>query len=91
MEYLNNLDKKYNDLGPVYDCVVFFDGEMWQACIDTTEKGDLENAPLLGEYSKTHKYAMLSETDQLNVSINVYEDGNILEIVGLCCKYILNY
>lgn len=89
LDYLNNIDKKYTDVGPVYDCIVFHDGEIWQACIDTTEEGDLVKAPLLGEYSKTHEYCMLTEADQLNVSINVHNNGNILEIVGLCCKYKL--
>lgn len=87
IEYLNNLEKKYSDLGPVYDCVLFNDGEMWRACIDTSEEGDLENGILLGEYSKTHQYAPLTKVDQLNISINVHDDGNVLEIVGLCCKF----
>lgn len=86
VEYLSNHDKKFNDLGPVYDCVLFNNGEYWQACIDTSEDGDLSNGVLLAEYSKTHQFTQLTETDKLNVSINVHDDGNILEIVGLCCK-----
>lgn len=86
VEYLNNVEKKFNDLGPIYDCVLFNNGDYWQACIDTTETGDLNNGILLGEYSKTHQYAPLTEIDKLNISINVHDNGNILEIVGLCCK-----
>lgn len=91
IEYLNNLDKKYSDLGPVYDCVVFFDGEVWTACIDTSEEGNLENGVLLREYSKTYDYSPLTKADQLNISINIHENGNVLEIVGLCCACHFKY
>lgn len=86
IEFLTNADKKYNDFGPVYDCVLFHDGTKWLACVDTSENGDLDNCVLLGEYSITHEYAPLTKADQLNFSINVHDDGNVLEIVGLCCK-----
>ena len=57
--------------------------------MDTTETGDLDKADLIGEYSVTHEYATLTKEDQLNYSINVHNDGNILEIVSMCCEYIL--
>lgn len=58
----------------------------YRACIDTSEEGDLEAGVYLGEYSLTREYAPLNQEDQLNVSINVHDDGNTLEIVSLCCK-----
>lgn len=86
VEFLANLEKKYSDLGPTYDCVVFHDGTKFMCCIDTSEKGDLAKGPLLGEYSKTHQYVPLTPEDQLNISVNVYDSGKVVEIVGLCCK-----
>lgn len=89
VEILISSDKKYTDPGPVFDCILFHDGEKWMACIDITEEGDLQKCPILGEYSITHQFAPLTDSDQLNYSINVHEGGNILELVGLCCKKLL--
>lgn len=86
LELLNSCEKKYTHTGPIYDCVLFHDSTKWIACIDTSEKGELHNCPTLGEYSVTHEYVPLTQSDQLNISINVHDDGNVLEIVGLCCK-----
>ncbi|XP_034947596.1 tripeptidyl-peptidase 2 isoform X1 [Chelonus insularis] len=87
VEVLQNGEKKYNDVGPTYDCVVYHDGENWRACIDTSEEGNLEEGIHLGEYSITHEYAPLTQQDQLNISINIHDEGNILEIVGVCASH----
>ncbi|XP_046586806.1 tripeptidyl-peptidase 2 isoform X1 [Neodiprion lecontei] len=87
VEILNNLEKKYHDLGPTYDCVVFNDGKIWRACIDTSEEGNLQAGVFLGEYSITRNYAPLTPEDQLNITINVHDDGNTLEIVSMCSSH----
>ncbi|KAJ8975804.1 hypothetical protein NQ317_013735 [Molorchus minor] len=90
---LNDVDKlekenlDANDVGPVYDCLLFHDGEKWVCCVDTTEDGDLSKCKLLGEYSITHDYAPLTNIDNLNYSINVHDNGNILELVGVCSSH----
>lgn len=88
LEILNLCDKKFTDPGTVYDVVMFSDGEVWRCCIDTSEDGDLSQCQLLGEYSKTHEYITLTTLDQLNISMNVHDNGNILELVGVCCKFL---
>lgn len=57
----SSMEENFVDLGPTYDCIVFHDGEMWRACIDTTINGDLENCHVLGPYKDTLNYATLSE------------------------------
>ncbi|CAB0004044.1 unnamed protein product [Nesidiocoris tenuis] len=82
VEMLNQLEKKFVDLGPVYDVVVFHDGSVWRVCLDTSESGDLASCRLLSEYSHAQEFASLVKDDYLNYSINVYNEGNITEIVS---------
>lgn len=89
LEILNFCDKKFIDPGTVYDCIMFFDGEVWRCCIDTSDNGDLSKCQLMGEYSKTHDYVTLTSLDHLNISMNIHDGGNVLELVGVCCKYPL--
>ncbi|XP_064215541.1 tripeptidyl-peptidase 2 isoform X1 [Tribolium castaneum] len=86
LEILTNFEKKYHDAGPIYDCILFHDGEKWVCCVDTQE-GDLEKCTLLGEYSITHEFAPLTPGDSLNFSMNVHDNGNTLELVGLCSSH----
>ncbi|CAK1602567.1 unnamed protein product [Parnassius mnemosyne] len=87
VETLQAAEKKFNDVGPTYDCVLFHDGEVWRACIDTSENGDLASGLLLGEYSVTHEHAHLTAIDEMTVSINVHDDGQTLEVVGMCSTH----
>ncbi|KAL4219860.1 tripeptidyl-peptidase II Tpp2 [Mactra antiquata] len=81
IDILTEADKKYNDCGPVYDCIVFYDGDTWRACVDTSEEGDLSSCKVLASYYKEKQYGTLTDDDMLNYSINIYNDGNTLEIV----------
>lgn len=58
----------------------------FSACLDTSEQGDLEKCDLLREYSKSYEYKPISNEDLLNYSFNIYNDGNLLEIVSCSCK-----
>jgi tripeptidyl-peptidase II len=84
-DFLNNCDKKFTDTKNSYDCVLFQSKDGWVAVIDTTESGNLEAAAVVREYSKT--FDMVKIDDYLSISINVHDDGNVLETVGMCSSH----
>lgn len=54
--------------------------------MDTSEKGDLASCTLLTEFSLNPKsYSMFSVESSFTYSFNVYDEGNILEIVVSAC------
>ncbi|KAJ2161782.1 hypothetical protein GGF46_001204 [Coemansia sp. RSA 552] len=78
---LSALRGAYSDLGPLYDCVVFHDGEQWRAAVDTAESGDLTQAPAMGAYRRTGDVGLLSKRHLLSYTLNFYDQGRTLSIV----------
>ena len=76
-----NLMKNRTDTGPIYDVVAWNDGKDWRVVIDTNESGDLTNSVPMTDYRKEYQYAMFSERDCMNYSVNIYEDGKVVSIV----------
>eukprot|EP01135_Chromosphaera_perkinsii_P003580 Nk52_evm38s248 gene=Nk52_evmTU38s248 len=83
---LSKYDKSYEDLGPVYDCIVFHDGSEWKAAVDISEEGDLSKAKLMSDYKVNQEYGTFSDIDRLNFGLKIYNEGNTLSIVtdGSC-------
>ncbi|KAG0233916.1 subtilase family-domain-containing protein [Mortierella sp. GBAus27b] len=81
LDVLKDQYKSYSDPGPVYDCVLFNDGTVWRAVIDTKENGDLRDAPTLTNYKTERQYATFSHHDKCNYNVNIYDDGNMLSVV----------
>jgi tripeptidyl-peptidase-2 len=81
IDVLQTFDKKYSDCGPVYDCVVFHDGNTWRACLDTSLHGDLASCSLLSTYKEDHQIGTFSESDMMNFAVNIHHSGNLLEVV----------
>lgn len=79
---LDDLAKSYEDPGPIYDVVVFFDGEHWRAAVDAAESGDFTGVAALTNYKIERQYATFSVESQLNYALNIYDDGNTLSIVN---------
>lgn len=81
IDVLNNMEKTYEEAGPMLDCVVFHDGATWRACVDMTGRGELCECKLLASYHEEHQYGTFSRVDMMNYGVNIYNDGNTLEIV----------
>lgn len=84
-EFLNAYDKKFSETKTTFDCILFQTNDGWVAVIDTTEVGDLEKAVFVKEY--TTSYNVVNLDDYLSISINVHDEGNVLEIVGMCSSH----
>lgn len=84
-EYLVMFDKKFENVRTSFDCVVYANKDGWVAVIDVNEDGNLENALYLREYSKFQD--IQSVNDYLTISINVFDESNVLEIVGMCSSH----
>ncbi len=83
-EQLQALWKAYADPGPIYDCVVYHDGSVWRALIDTDEDGDLADEKAMTNYRLERQWSTFSSEDRLNYGINIYSEGKRLSIVVDC-------
>jgi len=81
LDLLEELGGGYDDPGPIFDCVVFHDGSVWRAVIDTDEDGDLADEDLMASFRLERQWDTFGDEDLLNYGLNVYEDGNLLSIV----------
>lgn len=78
---LKAFEKEFDDPGPIYTCVVFHDGDNWQAAIDTSETGDFNTAIVMTDYRIHRQYSTFSTKDKLNYCVNIYDEGATLSIV----------
>lgn len=91
-----NLDSLFlSDPGPIYDCVLYFDGTHYRALIDTNpDQGvndgilvsDLTAKAALTNYRDCEKigvprYQSFGTIEMFNYSINIFDDGKVLSIV----------
>jgi hypothetical protein len=88
LEVLN--DKEWDqeqDPGPLYDCVVFYDGQQFRAllievCYDKQQQ-QLQQKQLvpLASFAVERQYGTFGVQDQYHYAVNFYENGRILSIV----------
>jgi len=78
---LKSLEKDYDDPGPIYDCIVFHDGERWQAVVDTSGTGDMRGQEPMTNFAHARQFRKFSDLDSLNYAVNIFDNGDILSIV----------
>lgn len=49
--------------------------------MDTTERGDLCECKVLASFHEEREFGTFSRMDMMNYTVNIYNDGNTLEIV----------
>ncbi|XP_019427274.1 PREDICTED: tripeptidyl-peptidase 2-like isoform X2 [Lupinus angustifolius] len=93
LDLLRKQSESYNDKGPVIDAVVWYDGEVWRAALDTQsleddpDSGKLANFVPLTNYRTERKYGVFSKLDACSFVANIYNDGNTLSIVTDCSPH----
>ena len=69
---------------PIADCIVWFDGTTWKACIDTSCSGDLEGGKVLSSFRESREWEFISRECMVTYCVTIHDDGNLLEI---CVPY----
>ncbi|KAJ8623922.1 hypothetical protein MRB53_032452 [Persea americana] len=94
VDFLRKQADSYDDKGPVIDAVVWNDGNVWRAALDTqsledddSEDGKLANFAPLTNYRIERKYGIFSKLDACSFVTNVYDEGNILSLVTDCSPH----
>lgn len=72
------------DPGPVYDCLVWHDGERWMAAVDTDQDGDFTNEKAMTNFRDGLEYATFAGDTLVNFAVNIYDEGDTLSIVVDC-------
>uniref|UniRef100_A0AC34FUI0 Peptidase S8/S53 domain-containing protein n=1 Tax=Panagrolaimus sp. ES5 TaxID=591445 RepID=A0AC34FUI0_9BILA len=62
----------------IVDCIVWFDGEKWQACLDFSFSKDLQSAKILTNFRDCYEYDLIF--DRISYSIEICLNGNLLKI-----------
>ncbi|XP_024379679.1 tripeptidyl-peptidase 2 isoform X4 [Physcomitrium patens] len=83
----------YEDNGPVIDAVVWHDGNLWRAALDTQDMeeesglGKLADCTPLTNYRMERKYGVFTRMDACTYVLNIFDDGNVLSIVTDCSPH----
>ena len=82
-EWHSSSDKGVDgDPGPLYDCLVFWDGTHYRAAVDVHETGDFSSAKPLAAFGVERQYGTFGVTDQLNFAVQFYKRGKLLSLVA---------
>ena len=71
------------DPGPIFDCIVYFDGENYRTILVDIEDSDDQRQIEKGmtDFSKEYEFRAFSSIDMYNYAVNFYDEGSVLSIV----------
>lgn len=81
LNVLRSIHSEESDHGPLVICVVYHDGERWQAAIDATGTGDMSAIEPMTDYRHALQYKSFTLDDGCNFGVNILDHGNVLSIV----------
>ncbi len=81
IDLLDEMIKAYSDPGPIYDCLVFHDGEHFRAVVDIDEDGNLAEEMVMTNFRVERKFNTFADPINVNFGVNIYESGKVLSIV----------
>ncbi|PNY09227.1 tripeptidyl-peptidase 2-like protein, partial [Trifolium pratense] len=93
LDLLRKQSESYDDKGPAVDAVVWHDGEVWRAALDTQSLEDdpdcglLANSVPLTNYRIERKFGVFSKLDACTFVANIYNNGNVLSVVTDCSPH----
>ncbi|MDP6850578.1 MAG: S8 family serine peptidase, partial [Planctomycetota bacterium] len=70
----------FQDSGPVWDVVVFQEGESWTVVVDNDQDGNLDEEHGLHSFRETGEWATLGDEANLNYCVQVPGDGSLTMI-----------
>jgi len=80
-------DPLMEDPGPLYQIILFYDGENYRVIVDTytgSNDGDLSALPIdraMTDYHKEFQFSSFSNIDMMNYCVNIYQKGRIVSVV----------
>ncbi|TKR81539.1 hypothetical protein L596_015393 [Steinernema carpocapsae] len=81
VDYLKQAEK-FEDVGPISDCLVWNDGKKWVACVDTSFRGKLGQCKVMSNFRESFEYDSFSTKDMLTYAVTIHNNGNLLEIIA---------
>jgi subtilisin family serine protease len=70
----------FADEGPVFDVVVFAEGDSWLVIIDSDEDGDLNEERAMRPFKESGDWAVLGDETNLNYAVKVEDEGNRVQM-----------
>mmetsp|Transcript_19090 Transcript_19090/g.31942 ORF Transcript_19090/g.31942 Transcript_19090/m.31942 type:complete len:1345 (-) Transcript_19090:227-4261(-) len=74
-------DEQSAGIGAVIDCVVFHDGDRWQAVVDCSATGDMSTLSPMSDFNHKQEFRSFTKEDCFNFGVHIYDEGKVLSIV----------